>query len=167
MNNTSSFEMSPEWKPLVEVVAAMLTLAPEFVVLQTYDPRFSGAGPYVQSLREDDGGLTIEAASNDFLDHPLTPQSMRTLLDLGWSEPVPASDMPNYWMFLEGHQVVPGQVADFLVRTLRDAYQVTTAFSFEMAPTEVFVEIASGQFGSPPSLGFSLGDLRGWTNPAN
>jgi len=47
----TSVELGPDWEPLVQVLAAMITLSPEFVVLQAYTPHDHDSGPYVQTLR--------------------------------------------------------------------------------------------------------------------
>lgn len=157
-------DLEPEWEPLVQALAAMITLSSEFVVLQAYTPHDGQCGPYVQTLQEEDGHLTLEAASNRFLDPPIGPDSMNTLLELGWTEPDEPGGLPNYRILLEADAVNPGEVARFLCRTLRDAYMVSPSDTFEMAPQQLFVEVLSGDFGRPPPLQFTSFDLDEWRN---
>jgi hypothetical protein len=48
-----------EWTSLVQIFAAMITLAPEQVVLQVHTQFDGDCGPYVQTLQEEDGALHI------------------------------------------------------------------------------------------------------------
>ena len=164
MKSKEARELEPEWGPLVQALAAMITLSAEYVVLQTYTPHDGECGPYVQTLQEEGGALTLEAASNDFLDPPIGPDAINTLLELGWTAPTGEDGLPNFRFFLDASDVNPRAVADFLIRTLRDAYMITPSDNFEFAPPELFVEVMSGDFGASPSLQFTTFDLENWKN---
>lgn len=151
--------LEPIWDPLVETLAAMITLSGEYVVLQVTTPHHGDCGPYVQTLQEEDGALTLEAVSNEFVDPPLGPDSVNTLRDMGWTAPDGEEGFPNFRIFLEADEVEPGHVARFLVATLRDAYLVTPKDSFELAPMELFVQVVEGEFGNRPGLTFTPIDL--------
>jgi len=151
-----------EWTPLIETLAAMITLAPEYVVLQVYTPHDDECGPYVQTLIESDGGLTLEAASNNFLSPLIGPDAVNTLMELGWKEHDRPEGLPNFSIFVEAEDVHPGTIAAFLVLTLRDAYLVSLKDSFECAPMELFIEIVHGEFGERPGLSFTPFDVAEW-----
>lgn len=159
MKPTSGRALEPVWDPLVKTLAAMITLSSEYVVLQVETPYDGHCGPYVQTLQEEDGALTLEAASNEFLDPPLGPDALNTLIELGWSAPGDEEGLPNFSMFLNAEQVDPGSVARFLVLTLRDAYLVSPHDSFEFAPLDLFVDVVHGEFGERPGLQFKPADM--------
>lgn len=151
--------LEPIWDPLVETLAAMITLSGEYVVLQVTTPHDGECGPYVQTLQEEDGALTLEAVSNEFVDPPLGPDSVNTLREMGWTAPEGEEGLPNFRILLEADEVEPGHVARFLVATLRDAYLVTPKVSFELAPMELFVQVVEGEFGNRSGLAFTPIDL--------
>ena len=154
--------LEPEWESLVQAVAAMITLAPEYVVLQTYTPHDRSSGPYVQTLQEADGAMTLEAVSNRFLEVPLGPSQMRQLADMGWEAPGEEPGLPNYTRFLESEEVEPGSVARFLVLTLRDVYGVTVHDQFECAPQDLFVQVLNGDFGFDTGMRHVAFDIDDW-----
>ena len=145
-----------EWTSLVQILAAMITLAPEQVVLQVHTQFDRDCGPYVQTLQEDDGALHIEAVSNEFLDPEIGPDAINTLLEMGW-EPPCEDCLPNFFRFIPSEDVTPGEVAAFLVRTLRDVYLVTPRDRFECAPEELCRGILSGEYGPRPSAKMHIG----------
>lgn len=162
MKIISQDELEPAWTPLVEALAAMITLSSEYVVLQVYTPHDVSCGPYVQTLQEEDGALHLEAASNQFLDPKIGPDAINTLRGLGWDDPEDEDGIPNFKIFLDPEQVSPGVIARFLIATLRDAYLVTPNDSFEFAPPELFIQLAAGEFGAPLPLRFTAFDLENW-----
>jgi len=151
--------LDPIWDPLVETLAAMIILSAEYVVLQVATPHDGTCGPYIQTLQEEDGALTIEAVSNEFIDPPLGPDAINTLREMGWTAPDGEDGLPNFRIFLEADEVEPGQVARFLVATLRDVYLVTPRDSFELAPLELFVQVVDGEFGNRPGIAFTPIDM--------
>lgn len=158
MNLARIDSLGQEWAPLIETIAALITLAPEFVVVQTYPRNSDEIGPYVQTLQEEDGFLTIEAASDTYLPGVIGPDALNTLHEFGWEDPSDTG-LPNYNILLKGEDVRPGDVAAFLVLTLRDVYLVTTNHQFECAPLDLFVQVVHGEFGITPGLRFSPFDF--------
>jgi hypothetical protein len=146
--------LEPAWASLVETIAAMITLAPEYVVVQVHTDDGPNGGPYVQTLVEEDGALTIEASSNTFLDTPIDDGAIEILHSLGWNDPDPEFHLPNFHQFLQAEDVKPGFIADLLVRTLRDGFAVSQKASFEMAPHQLFAEIVNGEYGDKPGMIF-------------
>jgi len=142
-----------EWGALIRTIAAMVTLAPEYVVVQVHGADGPQGGPYVQTLREDEGYMTLEASSNAFLDKPLKHVAIGKLLEMGWSTPEPDSGMPNFFCSV-GPDSTPREIAEFLVRTLRDVYAVSVEAEFELAPLDLFIELVNGEFGPPTGMNF-------------
>ena len=140
-----------EWTSLVQILAAMITLAPEQVVLQVHTQFDGDCGPYVQTLQEEDGALHIEAVSNEFLDPEIGPDAINTLLEMGW-EPPREDGLPNFFRLIHGEDFRPGEVADFLVRTLRDVYLVSPHDRFEFMPDELCHAVLRGDYGFTPRL---------------
>ena len=143
----------PNWEALTKTIAAMVVLAPEYVVVQVHGADGPNGGPYVQTLQEEDGYLTLEACSNSFLDVPLSNDQLLELLEMGWNSPEPEDGMPNYFR-LVGPDATPNEVAEFLVRTLADVYKVSIDSEFEMAPLELFIEVVEGDFGELSGMAF-------------
>ena len=159
MRLTSVNGLEPEWEPLVEALAAMITLSSEYVVLQVYTQHDNQCGPYVQTLQEEEGALHLEAASNEFLDPPMGPDAIKSLQAMGWNDPDPEDEIPNHHIFLEPDEVSPGTVARFLVKTLRDCYLVTPTDTFELAPPELLLQVVTGQVGQSLPVKFAAFDL--------
>ena len=162
MKLTSHDELEPAWTPLVEALAAMITLSSEYVVLQVYTPHDNECGPYIQTLQEEDGALHLEAASNQFLDPRIGPDAINTLRGMGWDDPEGEDGIPNFKIFLRPDEASPGLIAKFLIATLRDAYLVTPNDSFEFAPPELFVQLVAGDFGEPLPMQFTGFDIENW-----
>ena len=146
--------LEPAWGSLVRTIAAMITLAPEYVVVQVHTDDEPDGGPYVQTLVEEDGAMTIEASSNTFLDTPIDDLAIEVLHSLGWNDPDPEFQLPNFHQFLQGEDVKPGLIAELLVRTLRDGYAVNQKAFFEMAPHQLFTEVINGEYGDKPGMIF-------------
>ena len=149
----TSRPLDDSWTPLLKVLSAMITLAPIHVTLQAYTDFDGACGPYVQTLQEDEGDLYMEAVSNAYLDPEIGPDSVNTLLELGWN--LPDDDFPNFFRFIPSSDVRPGDVADFLLRTLRDAYLVKPTDTFEFSPDDLSEAILRGDYGS-----VAIADLR-------
>ena len=145
--------LDPVWDSLIRTIAAMVTLAPEFVVVQVHGDDGPHGGPYVQTFLEDDGYMTLEAASNTSLDIPLSEDAIEQLLDMGWQSPEPDSGLPNFFC-LAGPDLAPKEIAVFLVRTLSEVYGVSTRAEFELAPHDLFSEIINGEFGPRTGMAF-------------
>lgn len=150
-------EPEPEWAKLTSLLAAMITLAPEFVVLQTYTEFDGDCGPYVQTLQEDEGALTIEASSDAFLDPPIGSDAINTLLSMGWELPEREEGLPNFFICLEPDEVHPGKIAQFLVETLQRAFLVKVDDTFEFAPQDIFLDLVNGKYGEFPGIDVRLG----------
>lgn len=130
---------------LVAFVAAMVALTDDTVVVNV-DATDSHPEVYVQLCREDDGALTLEAISNEFLDRPLTPDQVATLHSLGWEDPREGG-LPNFHQFIEQRATAPGAVAEILVRTLHQVYGTDPGDAHQFAPFELASNLLGGAFG--------------------
>lgn len=89
--------------------------------------------PYIQALHEFDGGWTCEVSSEQFLSRPLTLDQKQALRFLGWDEPAPHDRLPNYHQaFAMGSD--PARIADVLVATLFDVYELSLDDTIEFMP---------------------------------
>jgi len=131
---------------LVSFVAALVALTDDVVVINVAATD-SHPEVYVQLCREDDGALTLEAVSNEFLDGTLTPDQVSTLLSMGWQEPIDSA-MPNFHRFVSARETAPGEVADFLVRTLIQVYGTHPRDRHTFAPFHLTSSLLSGTFGA-------------------
>lgn len=130
---------------LIAFVAAMVALTDDSVVVNV-DATDAHPEVYVQLCREDDGALTLEAISNQFLDRPLTPDQVATLHSLGWEDPR-EEGLPNFHQFIEQRATAPGAVAEILVRTLQQVYGTEPGDAHQFAPFELASNLLSGAFG--------------------
>lgn len=146
--------LKPDWGSLVRTIAAIITLSQEYVVIQVHDEDGPNGGPYVQTLLEEDGAMTIEASSNTFLNTPIDDRAIGVLHLLGWNDPDLALQHPNFNQLMQGEDVRPGAIAELLVRTLRDGYAVNHKASFEMAPLQLFIDVINGDYGEKPGMIF-------------
>lgn len=80
-------------------------------------------GIFFQGYPEENGAITIEAASDLSLRPHITPVQFQAMLKLGW-EP-PSDGLPNFIQFLDLSQSSSDAVADLIIRTMRDGYGVT------------------------------------------
>jgi len=131
---------------LVSFVAALVALTDDVVVINVAATD-SHPEVYVQLCREDDGALTLEAVSNEFLDGTLTPDQVSTLLSMGWQEPIDSA-MPNFHRYVLARETAPGEVADFLVRTLIQVYGTHPRDRHTFAPFHLASSLLSGTFGA-------------------
>jgi len=137
---------SEGWTRLIEFVAALIALTDDVVVVSVDTDQYRDGDAYVQLCREDDGGLTLEAVSSQFLDPPLPPDAINALHELGWQDPS-GDGLPNYIRTLDAGDTAPGDVAAFLVQTLRVAYSAAPTDRYQFAPHELVEQLLRGDFG--------------------
>lgn len=77
---------------------------------------------YFQGFYDTDGRLTIEAASNNFLDLKMSSDQIQKMVELGWE--LPSEALPNFIKFLELDESKKPRVAKLIVDSLRTAYGV-------------------------------------------
>ena len=130
---------------LVSFVAALVALTDDVVVVNVSS---SDEHPevYVQLCREDDGALTLEAVSNQFLSRELTPDQISTLHAMGWNDPLDG-EMPNFNRFVPARETAPGEIAEFLVRTLINVYGTLPSDRHTFAPFHLASSLLNGAFG--------------------
>lgn len=143
---------------LIKFVAALIALTDDVVVINVETERYPD-GVYVQLCREDDGALTIEAVSNRYLTPPLTPDEITALHALGWEDPR-EEDLPNYLRYLEPEQTAPGEVAQFLVRTLQLVYGTKPSDLHQFAPDQLVRELLKGEHGPEFVMNPNLSDAQ-------
>ena len=143
---------------LIKFVAALVALTSDIVVINVETERYPD-GVYVQLCREDDGALTIEAVSNRYLTPPLTPDEITALHALGWEDPH-EEDLPNYTRYLEPDQTAPGDVAEFLVRTLQQVYGTKPSDLHQFAPDTVVQSLLNGEHGPEFAMNPDLSDAQ-------
>ena len=141
---------------LIKFVAALIALTDDVVVINVETERYPD-GVYVQLCREDDGALTIEAVSNRYLTPPLTPDEITALHALGWEDPR-EEDLPNHVRYLEPEQTAPGDVAEFLVRTLQRVYGTKPSDLHQFAPNTVVQSLLKGEHGPEFAMNRDLSD---------
>lgn len=141
-----SADDSEGWTRLIEFVAALVALTDDVVVVSVDTRQYQDGDAYVQLCREDDGALTLEAVSSQFLDPPLAPDVINALHELGWQDP-PGDGLPNYIQMRDAGDTAPGDVAALLVQTLRIAYSAEPGDLYQFAPVDLVEQLLRGDFG--------------------
>lgn len=126
--------LRPDLSPLLQALAAVVTLVSDYFQLDAHTPEHP-EGIYVQGRLEDDGSLLVEVPSNEFFRPPLSPARVRLLGELGWESPEP--DQPNFWRLFTPDEIVPGEVAAFMMRTLVEVYGVQDDAEFTLSPPDL------------------------------
>ena len=83
------------WLDTTKLFAEAIATAKDILVIDASSDRFNDGHPYIQICYEDDGAMTIEAVSSNFLDPGLSPDAINSLAELGW-EISDDPKMPNY-----------------------------------------------------------------------
>ena len=143
---------------LVKFVSALVALTDDIVVINVTTERYPD-GIYVQLCREDDGALSVEAVSSKFLKSPLTPDEISTLHSLGWEDPLD-EELPNYIRYLEPGETSPGEVAEFLVKTLQSVYGTKPSDLHQFAPECLFRELIGGFHGPEYAMNPDLSEAQ-------
>jgi hypothetical protein len=128
---SNAAEIAEAWLSITKQLAAFIESANDLLIIQTHSARYEACHPYLQICYEDDGAMTIEAVSNQFLRPKLSIDAQNTMLELGWElsdEPA----LPNYFRFLHKEDANPEFVAELFTRTLRCAYGITPQDSIEI-----------------------------------
>ena len=143
---------------LVKFVSALVALTDDVVVINVTTERYPD-DVYVQLCREDDGALSLEAVSSKFLNSPLTPDEISSLHSLGWEDPHD-EDMPNYIRYLEADETSPGDVAEFLVKTLQSVYGAKPSDLHQFAPERLVKSLLNGEHGAEFAMNPHLSDAQ-------
>lgn len=102
------------------VVEQALAVVTNTFVVEIGDERYFNA--YVQACVEDAPDLHLELMHESFSFLPLTEFAERTLMDLGWYEP--NEDFPNYWQRVSREEMSDQAIADLLIRSLEQVYDI-------------------------------------------
>ena len=120
------------WLEITEMFEKAITAADDLLIIDTQTERYEDCQPYIQICFEDDGAMTIEAVSNEFLQPGLSPDAQNTLLELGWQ--LPDEDRsPNYFQFLHKEDAAPRVIAELFAKTFRNVYGITPADTIEVS----------------------------------
>lgn len=147
-------ETKEGWRRLTSFVAALIALTDDAVVISVRTEQFDD-DVYVQLCREDDGALHLEAVSDAYLEPPLSPDAVDEMHALGWMDP-PGDGLENYVVFLEAEQTAPGEVAAFLVETLRRVYSTKPSDLHRFEPNAQVRSLLRGDFGPHNAVRASL-----------
>jgi len=125
------------WRSFAELLTDLLAQAPEGVTIDVVDDRFGDEGPYTQAIRQEDEfgedwTWLVEASSTEFTSVPTPPDTYTTLRELGY-EP-PDEDSPNHYQVLGGDDVTLSELAQLMVRTLRDGFSARLTDAFAVTP---------------------------------
>lgn len=119
------------WLEITEMFEQAIMTANDILVIDTETDFYQNCQPYIQICYEDDGAMTVEAVSNQFLNPGLSPDAQNTLGELGW-QLSREEGLPNYFQFLRAEDVTPVQVAQLIAKTFRSVYGLKTTDSIKI-----------------------------------
>jgi hypothetical protein len=120
------------WLEITEMFEKAIAAADDLLIIDTETDHYEDCQPYIQICFEDDGAMTIEAVSNEFLQPGLSPDAQHTMAELGWQ----LSDddrSPNYFQFLHKEDAAPRVIAELFAKTFRIVYGITPADTIEVS----------------------------------
>jgi len=132
------------WLDTTKLFADAIATAKDILIIDASSDRFNDGHPYIQICYEDDGAMTIEAVSSNFLDPGLSPDAMNSLAELGW-EISDDPKMPNYSQFLHAEEGPPELLARLFAKTFRNVYGVRSSDLIEVSPQCIIDQIRNGK----------------------
>jgi hypothetical protein len=120
------------WLEITEMFEKAISSADDLLIINTETNKYEGCQPYLQICFEDDGAMTIEAVSSNFLEPGLSPDAQNTLAELGWQF-TNEEKSPNYFQFLHTEEADPKIVAELFTRTFRTVYGITPSDTIEIS----------------------------------
>jgi len=120
------------WLEITEMFEKAIAAADDLLIIDTETDHYEDCQPYIQICFEEDGAMTIEAVSNEFLQPGLSPDAQHTMAELGWQ----LSDddrSPNYFQFLHKEDAAPRVIAELFAKTFRIVYGITPADTIEVS----------------------------------
>jgi hypothetical protein len=120
------------WLEITVMFEKAIAAADDLLIIDTETDHYEDCQPYIQICFEDDGAMTIEAVSNEFLQPGLSPDAQHTMAELGWQ----LSDddrSPNYFQFLHKEDAAPRVIAELFAKTFRIVYGITPADTIEVS----------------------------------
>lgn len=119
------------WLEITEMFEKAISSADDLLIIDTETEHYEGCQPYLQICFEDDGAMTIEAVSSNFLDSGLSPDAQNTLAELGWQF-TNEEKLPNYFQFLHTEEADPKVIAELFTQTFRSVYGITPSDTIEI-----------------------------------
>jgi hypothetical protein len=119
------------WLEITEMFEKAIAAADDLLIIDTETDHYEDCQPYLQICFEDDGAMTIEAVSNQFLKPGLSPDAQNSMAELGWQ--LSNERSPNYFQFLLKDDAHPKVIAQLFAQTLRIVYGITPADTIEVS----------------------------------
>ena len=119
------------WLEITEMFEKAIAAADDLLIIDTETDHYEDCQPYLQICFEDDGAMTIEAVSNQFLKPGLSPDAQNSMSELGWQ--LSDERSPNYFQFLLKDDAHPKVIARLFAQTLRIVYGITPADTIEVS----------------------------------
>jgi hypothetical protein len=119
------------WLEITEMFEKAIAVADDLLIIDTETDHYEDCQPYLQICFEDDGAMTIEAVSNQFLKPGLSPDAQNSMAELGWQ--LSDERSPNYFQFLLKDDAHPKVIARLFAQTLRIVYGITPADTIEVS----------------------------------
>jgi len=136
------------WRSLAELLTDLLEEAPEGVTIDVVDDRIGDEGPYTQVIQQEDDMSgewiwLVEASSTDFTSVQTPPDTYTTLRELGYAPP--DDENPNHHQIVPAASVTLNDLANLMVRTLRDGFSARLTDVFAISPDFVAHEVLAAR----------------------
>ena len=142
------------WAKVSEYFARLVEAADESMHIAWPNPQVAKPNPYVQ-MRKDCSVIHLEALSSFYVSENLPPDTVHSLLALGWHAPEPENeDSLNFSIEFYGDEPDYKFIGEFLMKTFRFGYACTLAQKMEVGPVELDnrVPFTLEQPENPPQL---------------
>lgn len=131
MNLTYTGTLEPHWDQLASMMTDAIDQMASFVTVNAQGQMIEKCEPYVQLARLPDGGVMMEAVSDNYLETPLSMRALVVFRYMQWLDP--DTNSANYYITLPAGRPPNHILARFLILTLRDVYGATPYCSFDIS----------------------------------
>jgi len=125
------------WSKVSEYFARLVEAADDSMHIAWPNPQVAKPNPYVQ-MRKDCSVIHLEALSSFYVSENLPPDTVNSLLALGWHAPEPESeDSLNFSIEFYGDEPDYKLIGELIMKTFRFGFACTLAEKMEVGPIEL------------------------------
>jgi predicted transcriptional regulator len=125
------------WAKVADYFARLVKEAEDSMIIQWPNPQVAKPIPYVQ-MRKDSSSVYLEALSSFYVRENLPPDTVHSLIGLGWHAPEPENeDALNFSIEFYGDEPDYAVIGELIMKTFRYGYACTLAEKFDVGPKEL------------------------------
>jgi predicted transcriptional regulator len=125
------------WQKVAEYFTRLVQAADDSMFIGWPNPQVAKPHPYVQ-MRKDCSVIHLEALSSFYTKENLPPDTVHSLLELGWHAPEPQDeDARNFTIEFYGDEPDYKVIGELIMKTFRFGFACTLAEKMEVGPTEL------------------------------